>query len=109
MPDEKDEQPNVPEDWPVEGPSGSEMVGEPMTATEASSYEASEKLNAMIGGAGLRGIARIKMRNPSQYEQLLELRHTLQRKLADTEAAIAALEENPAIERVMRLVSRALY
>jgi hypothetical protein len=107
-----DEEANASEDWPVDGPSGDELVGgtpvERLTAAETSSYEASEKLSAMMGG-GLRSLTRLHSRQISQYEQLLELRKNLQAKLADIEAAITALDENPQIERVMRLVSRALY
>ncbi len=101
MPDEKD-QTTEPE-WPTEGPSPSEgeMACEQSDGTM-------DKMVARIGG-GMRDITSIRPRAISQYEQLLALRKSLNEKMAEVNAAIKALEDNPQIERVFRLVSRALY
>lgn len=57
------------------------------------------------GGAGLLG----PRERLSQKEQLVQAKEALEAHLKKVNDALAALEEHPEIERVMTLVSQALY
>ncbi len=59
----------------------------------------------IAGGAGLGSMAR----PASQKEQLIAAKEMLEGHLARVNAALQALDEHPEIERVMTLVSQALY
>ncbi len=55
------------------------------------------------------GMGPQRLERPSQKEMLTEKKRALEAELARVNAALTALEEHPEIERVMTLVSQALY
>jgi hypothetical protein len=80
--------------------SACQTVGESEMPTAIPSF--------MRGIGGIRKSA-TRIDPVSPYEQLIGKRDHLKLELQRVEEAIKVLEENPEIERVMRLVGRALY
>lgn len=105
MPDEKDV--NAPDDFVTIPPAPEELLEKEAEMSNAETGEAPPSVPFL---RGIGGVNRLLRKNPiSPYEQLIEKRAHLQEELVRTEEAIKALEANPEIERVMRLVGRALY
>ena len=73
------------------------------------SYDESAK--SLVGYAsGQQGLLAVgRAYKPSQQEMLLEKKKALEAELERVDKALRALEEHPEIERVMTLVSQALY